>query len=58
MSACLAPPARAAAIADSFDIPDFIAASTISRAYKNAENDHIKANADLFERFKDRILDE
>ncbi len=32
MSACLAPPARAAAIADSFDIPDFIAASTISRA--------------------------
>lgn len=44
----------------SFDLAKHygVTPSTISRAYNNAENDYLKANADLFERFKDRILDE
>ena len=32
--------------------------STISRAYKRANNDYLIANADLFKRFKDRVLKE
>ena len=35
-----------------------VTSSTISRAYKKAGGDYLIANADLFERFKDRILDE
>tara|TARA_R110001606_G_scaffold87262_1_gene197048 strand:- start:960 stop:1445 length:486 start_codon:yes stop_codon:yes gene_type:complete len=47
-------PTTAADIAERYGV----ASSTISRAYKKANNDYIKANADLCERFKDRILDE
>lgn len=47
-------PTTAADIAERYGV----ASSTISRAYNKANNDYIKANADLCERFKDRILDE
>jgi hypothetical protein len=45
-------PTTAAELAERYGV----ASSTISRAYKQAKNDYLIANADLFERFKDRIL--